>query len=430
MINFYYANYFKTLLRCYTVRLYVIVWLSLFSVFSVSAYGETDENRDLYADINTRLSYMKAVALHKWQHKLAIEDVAREVLVINKSIAMAKEEGLVSQDIEPFFRIQIELAKKIQRQYHQYWSENGSPSEWQAENNTAASLSEIRPKLITLGKRIIQGVVNHQGEHDFSSFNQQINIEFINLQDKAELFQALTAINPKIYLSRLDRVLAQKILYVGTTGDYEPFSYFDGTQRRGIDIDLAGLLAGSLGAKAVFIPSTWASLSQDLISQRYDIMMSGISKKLFRQQIGLMSDVYLEEGKTPISLCVNTERFDSLAKIDMANIRMVVNKGGTNQRFVNDNIKQAKVTVHGSNVTVFQELLAGRADVMITDRIEVQLQSKKHPRLCASMPERNLTYSAKVFFMNRDFIWKEYVDAWLEITIKDGRMADTFARYL
>ncbi|NRD74731.1 transporter substrate-binding domain-containing protein [Shewanella sp. VB17] len=416
--------------RFYTVRLYIIAWISLCSIFSVSAYGEVDENRELYSNMNTRLSYMKAVALHKWQHQLPIEDVARETLVINKSIALAKEQGLVSQDIVHFFRAQIELAKKIQRQYHQQWREHGLPSELQAENSTAASLSEIRPQLIVLGQKIIQGVASHHDKHDFSLFNQQINIPFVNLEDKGRLFQALTAINPNVYPSRLDRVLAQKILYVGTTGDYEPFSYFDGSKRRGIDIDLAELLAGTLGAKAVFLPSTWASLSQDLMSQRYDIMMSGISKTLFRQQIGLMSDVYLEGGKTPITLCSSAERFNSLAKIDSSNTRVIVNKGGTNQRFVDDKIKQAKVTVHDSNVTIFQELLAGRADVMITDRIEVQLQSKKHPQLCASMPEHNLTYSAKAFFMNRDFIWKEYVDSWLEITIKNGSMADTFADYL
>jgi cyclohexadienyl dehydratase len=412
------------------VRLYAIALLILCSIFSISAYSDVGENRKLYADMNIRLSYMKAVALHKWHNKLAIEDVSREAVVISKSLAMAKKAGLVSQNIEHFFRVQIELDKNIQRQYHQKWREHGLPHELQADHNTEPSLSEIRPELIRLGQKIIQGVANYSGEYDFSLFTQEINVAFVSLEDKAALFQALTAINPKVYSSKLDRILAQKILYVGTTGDYEPFSYFDGSLRRGVDIDLASLLAASLGVKAVFIPSTWASLSQDLLSQRYDIMMSGISKKLFRQQIGLMSNVYLEGGKTPITLCANTERFNSLAKIDTRDTRVIVNKGGTNQRFVDNNIKQAKVTVHDSNVTIFQELLAGRADVMITDRIEVQLQSKKHQKLCASMPEYNLTYSAKAFFMTRDLIWKEYVDAWLEIMIKDGSLANTFARYL
>ncbi|AQS37108.1 cyclohexadienyl dehydratase [Shewanella psychrophila] len=420
-------------LRFYTVNfasLYAILCFSLLTIFSFSAYAEEDENLALYSEMNTRLGYMKAVALYKWQNKLAIEDLTREKLVIEKSVSMAKEQGVASQAIEDFFRVQIEIAKKIQRNYYQQWTEHGLPAELQGATNSELSLSEIRPQLIVLGKSIIQGIASHQGEHDFVLFDQAIDTRFVSLEDKALLFRALTSVKPKAYSSVLDRILAQKIMFVGTTGDYEPFSYLEDMHRSGVDIDLANQLAASLGAKAVFIHTSWASLITDFRSQNFDIMMSGISKKLFRQQVGLMSDVYLQGGKTPITLCANVSQYDSLAKIDKPSTRVIVNKGGTNQRFVDDNIKQAKVTVHGSNVTVFQEILDGRADVMITDRIEVQLQSKKHPKLCAAMPDTNLSYSAKAFLMSRDLIWKEYVDAWLEITIKDGTMASVFARYI
>ena len=412
------------------VRLYSILCLSFLTLLSFSTHAEDDENQALYSEMNTRLGYMKAVALYKWQHKLVIEDLTREKLVIDKSVSMAKEQGIASQAIENFFRVQIELAKKIQGKYYQQWTEHGLPPELQGATRAELSLSEIRPKLIVLGKSIIQGIASHQGEHDFVVFNRSIDIPFVSLEDKALLFKALTSVKPKVYSSALDKILAQKIMLVGTTGDYEPFSYLEGMHRRGIDIDLANQLAASLGAKAVFFSTSWTDLIADLQSQDFDIMMSGISKKLFRQQVGLMSDVYLQGGKTPITLCANVSQYDSLAKIDKPSTRVIVNKGGTNQRFVDDNIKQAKVIVHGSNVTVFQEIIDGRADVMFTDRIEVQLQSKKHPKLCAAMPDTNLSYSAKAFLMNRDLIWKEYVDTWLEITIKDGNMARVFARYI
>lgn len=121
-------------LRFYTVNfasLYAILCFSLLTIFSFSAYAEEDENLALYSEMNTRLGYMKAVALYKWQNKLAIEDLTREKLVIEKSVSMAKEQGVASQAIEDFFRVQIEIAKKIQRNYYQQWTEHGLPAELQ-----------------------------------------------------------------------------------------------------------------------------------------------------------------------------------------------------------------------------------------------------------------------------------------------------------
>lgn len=415
--------------RYYSMRLHAFLCLSVFALLSLPALADTDENAELYANMNTRLSYMQQVALYKWQHQLPIEDLAREKIVLAQSVTAAESLGITSAAITDFFQVQIELAKKIQRQYHQQWREHGLLQTLQTKQNTKLSLDKIRPALTTLGQTIIQQIAEHQDQHDFSVFNLAIDTPLVSIEDKAVLFRSLSLIKPKVYLSTLDKIIAEKILYVGTTGDYEPFSYFEAGQIKGIDIDLANRLADSLGAQAVFLPTSWSNLITDLSSERFDIMMSGISKQLFRQRVGLQSDIYLEDGKTPISLCAKKERYDSLAKIDKPDIRMIVNKGGTNQRFVDANIKQAKITVHSSNVTIFQELIANRADVMITDRVEVQLQTKKHPELCSTMPN-NLNYSAKAFLMGRDPIWKEYVDAWLELSIKDGSVSNIFNQYI
>lgn len=167
----------------------------------------------------------------------------------------------------------------------------------QTKQNTKLSLDKIRPALTTLGQTIIEQIAEHQDQHDFSVFNLAIDTPLVSIEDKAVLFRSLSLIKPKVYLSTLDKIIAEKILYVGTTGDYEPFSYFEAGQIKGIDIDLANRLADSLGAQAVFLPTSWSNLITDLSSERFDIMMSGISKQLFRQRVGLQSDIYLEDGK-------------------------------------------------------------------------------------------------------------------------------------
>ncbi|MBW8182336.1 gamma subclass chorismate mutase AroQ [Shewanella nanhaiensis] len=414
--------------------------LALLPVAAQSADSKDDasNHQHLYELINTRLGYMEAVAHYKWQHQIPVEVLKRDRVVLDKSMTMAQEYGLKPQEVEQFFKVQIALAKKIQRYYHHQWQQ----SEQVEPNNTkqTQTLAEIRPDLIRLGREIIASMASHQGEHDFHELVANVSSPALDINDKASLFAALTAINPKRYSSRLDRISAQKILYVGTTGDYEPFSFYPSssvnspTQTesniQGIDIDLAKHLARSLGAQAIFLPTSWHTMLDDLATHRYDIMMSGISKKLFRQQLGLLSNIYLEGGKTPIARCEQVGQFNALSKIDKAETKVIVNKGGTNQQFVDNHLKHATVTVHDSNVTIFDEIIAKRADVMITDMIEVKLQAQKHPELCAAMPDRTLSYSSKAYLMERDLIWKEYVDSWLELAIKDGTVDKAFSRFL
>ena len=49
--------------------------------------------------------------------------------------------------------------------------------------------------------------------------------------------------------SSLDRVSITKMLRVGTTGDYEPFSFYEKDKLTGIDIQLARKLGFSLVSK-------------------------------------------------------------------------------------------------------------------------------------------------------------------------------------
>ncbi|WDE14186.1 gamma subclass chorismate mutase AroQ [Thalassomonas haliotis] len=410
---------------------YLLFFFCFFSPFYLSAQTQADEqvNRKLYQLLNSRLAHMQAVALYKWQHKKPIEDLTREQLVIDNSVAKAVELGLTAKEITPFFQVQISLAKKIQGYYHKLWAEQGLPKALLlAENNP--SLEKIRAQLITLGAEIITRLSKSEQQQDFAHFTLILDHPALDINDKAALFQVLSQVKAFAYGSRLDRIVAEKILYVGTSGDYQPFSFYRAGKRVGIDIMLARALARTLGAQAVFLPTSWPGLLTDLASGEYDIMMSGISKKLFRQQLGLFSDSYHTGGKTPVSLCRQKHKFASLAQIDRPDRRIIVNKGGTNERFVNQHIKQAQVLLHDDNTTVFEQILAGRADVMITDQIEVAVQVKKHPELCATMVDTRLSYSAKAFLLNRDLIWLEYINTWLEQIKNDGVLEQAFAQYL
>lgn len=232
--------------------------------------------------------------------------------------------------------------------------------------------------------------------------------------------------------NRLDDILARGVLRVGTTGDYKPFSYrgagSDGFV--GLDVELAGQLARTLGVKLELVPTSWPTLMKDLADDRYDVAMSGVSISLERQKKALFSIPYMRDGKTPITRCENLQRFSSLAQIDQAGVRLIVNPGGTNERFARANIKNASITVYPDNVTIFQQIVDGKADLMITDAIETRLQQKLKPALCAVHPDQPFDFSEKAFLLPRDLLWKAFVDQWLHQSVESGEFSKLLDKWL
>lgn len=225
--------------------------------------------------------------------------------------------------------------------------------------------------------------------------------------------------------SKLDEIREAGVLRVGTTGDYKPFSYrADGQNFRGLDIEVAKLMAKDLGVRVEFIPTTWKTLMSDLQANKFDMGMSGISVTLKRQNTAYFSTPLMVNGKTPITLCSNLNKFHNLSDIDQSHVKVIVNPGGTNEKFARANIQKAQIVLHQDNRTIFDNILEGDVDLMITDRAEALFQSKNHEKLCAIHPEKPLSFSELGYLLPRDQDLKHWVDLWMHIQTENGTLPE------
>ncbi|WPO99032.1 transporter substrate-binding domain-containing protein [Pseudomonas sp. HR96] len=233
-------------------------------------------------------------------------------------------------------------------------------------------------------------------------------------------------------VSQLDRIVTQGVLRVGTTGDYKPFSYRQSSDASfiGLDIELAQGLAQSLGVKLQLVPTTWSNLMSDLDADRFDLALSGISVTMERQRSAFFSAPYQRDGKTPIALCINVGKYQTLDQIDQPGVRAIVNPGGTNEKFARAHLRQAQIEVYPDNVTIFEQIVQGRADLMLTDAVETLLQQRLHPELCAVHPDQPFDFSEKAALLPRDIVLKQYVDQWLHQDIASGLFTQRFQRWL
>jgi cyclohexadienyl dehydratase len=233
----------------------------------------------------------------------------------------------------------------------------------------------------------------------------------------AQAQTAATAAAP----SRLDEILARGTLRACTTGDYKPYSFYkaDG-QFEGIDIDMTESLARSLGVKAEFVKTSWSNLMNDFVA-KCDIGVGGVSPTLDRQKRAFFTQAYMADGKTPIVRCDDVNKYQTVAQIDQPATRVIVNPGGTNERFAKQYFPHANLTVYPDNVTVFRQILAGKADVMVTDASETLLQQKLNPGLCSVHPDKPFQYGEKAWLTPRgDVVFQQYVDQWLHLARATG----------
>ncbi|KAH7066900.1 hypothetical protein BKA63DRAFT_130444 [Paraphoma chrysanthemicola] len=245
--------------------------------------------------------------------------------------------------------------------------------------------------------------------------------------------------------SVLDKILSRGYLKVGTTGDYKPFSYkvtnrtalpatpAINTTYIGADIDLAQALANSLSLPQPieFVPTIWANLTTDLAAQKFDIAMSGVSITLARAQKAFFSTAIQRVGKAACVRCADLAKFSSLAAIDTAGVKVAVNPGGTNEAFDRANLKTATIVLVQDNNAVYQAVIDGQADAMISDIIEVELQVRLHPgTLCIVNPDAAFTFEELGYMIGRDAVWKQYLDTFVHIQLGSGNWNRTLEKWM
>ncbi|KQX88744.1 transporter substrate-binding domain-containing protein [Variovorax sp. Root473] len=232
--------------------------------------------------------------------------------------------------------------------------------------------------------------------------------------------------------SHLDTVQKAAVLRICTPGDYRPFSFQKADASfEGIDVDLMASFSASLGAKPEWIKTTWANLLPDLVGGKCDIAVGGVSVTTERQKRAFFSAPYMVNGKTPIARCADVAKYQSVAAIDQPSTRVIFNPGGSNERFARTHFKQARLTLHGENVTIFDEILANRADVFVTESAEAITQQKLKPGLCAVNPDKPLQYGEMAWMLPRDDVaFKSYVDQWLHLQQAGGDFQRVMDRWL
>lgn len=228
-----------------------------------------------------------------------------------------------------------------------------------------------------------------------------------------------------VWASHLEDIAARGTIRIGTTGDYRPMSYKNQQtgQYEGFDAELSQKLADSLHVKVEYVPTTWKTLAKDTKDGKFDVALCGITRTFEREETMAMSDGYLLFGKTILCRAGEEKKYQSVADLDRPEVKVMVNPGGTNEKFAKAHLSHATLLVHEQNAEIPGLIAEGKADIMITETMEARKYVKINPKLAAPLVDHPFTKSRFGVLMakgDQDFL--NYVNFFLAELETDGTM--------
>lgn len=192
-------------------------------------------------------------------------------------------------------------------------------------------------------------------------------------------------------------------------------------QIEGIDADLSKELAKELGAKLEIVESSFGTFIADLQTGKCEIGMFGIGATLKRAQAVAFSKPYL---LTSIYAVVrNGGKVKTWTDIDQPGVRVAVTLGSYIEPFMKDYLKKASLLVVAPPATREGELVANRADVIMTDYPTAVKVTAEFDWALTVSPTETLRLTPYAYVVPQgDQIWLNYINLFVDTIKLDGRL--------
>ena len=232
--------------------------------------------------------------------------------------------------------------------------------------------------------------------------------------------------------SRLQQILVNGELRVGTTGDWNPMTMIDPTskERKGFDIDIATALAADMGVKVVFVPTTWKTLVNGIVAAKYD-MTSSASLSPKRALVAGYSLSYFAVEDVPLMLNKNKGKYNSWEDLNNPNVTVAVTLGTVQEKRAEELFTKSKIIKVSAPARDYQEVLAGRADISMTSNLEAAKLVEQYPQMMVVPVKggKNPTPLA-VLLPQADQVWINYVNHWIILKSERGFFDQLEAKWL
>jgi len=169
--------------------------------------------------------------------------------------------------------------------------------------------------------------------------------------------------------STLNEIVQRGELRVGMEPGYMPFEMKDKKGRIiGYDVDMARDMAKAMGVKLKLVPTAWDGIIAGLLTNKYDIIMSGMTITQQRNLKVNFADSYVVVGQTVLMNKKLEGKIKSAKDLDKPEYTIVTKLGVTGEIATRKFFKNAKIITFETESDAASEVLNGKAAAMVYDQ--------------------------------------------------------------
>jgi len=227
--------------------------------------------------------------------------------------------------------------------------------------------------------------------------------------------------------STLDKVLAKKLLVVGTEPEFPPFESADPDGNYvGFDMDLVRALAKDLGVDIRIDAMEFDALPGALDTGRIDLIASGMTATPERAESRTFTEPYFHTG---LCLLVNSKSGIKTDK-DVDGKRVTVKLGTTGAINAPKFFPNSPITTLPSEGACALEVVHGRADAFFYDQLSVLRHARANPSTTRALLKPLTTEPYAMAVKLNDTKFANRINEFLATMRADGRYAKLRERYL
>lgn len=221
------------------------------------------------------------------------------------------------------------------------------------------------------------------------------------------------------------------ILKIGTNAEYPPFEYKENDEYKGIDIELAKMLAEKMGMKYEIVDMQFDSLIPSVTQNKIDMSLSAITITDERKQQIDFSMPYFSANQ---AIIVKKDSKLVISKDDdLAKFKIGVQNGTTGQIWIDDNLvtpkkmDEKKFKKYATNIEAITDMMNGNLDLVIIDDSAAKGYEKLKDIKIIYTINTNENYGIA---LPKNSVYKEKVNAALNEILTSEEWKNLLEKYL
>lgn len=190
----------------------------------------------------------------------------------------------------------------------------------------------------------------------------------------------------------LTKIIESGELRVGMSGNQPPYTMTNKSDELiGFEVDLATLLAGSMGLEVKLVQMPFGELLPSLEAGKIDVVMSGMTITIERNLNAIFYGPYMASGKSILTKTATLSSIDEQSEINQANVTLVALQGSTSETFVTKVMPEAQLTLAKSYDEAVELVINDKVKAMVADLEICQVTMLRYPDKDLTALEQPLT---------------------------------------